>query len=72
MGLIAVLPGGWEWAPILLIVVLLFGAKRLPEIARSLGRAKKEFGDGLKEAQEEEPKSGQPPAASGGNGTSST
>lgn len=28
---------------ILLVVVLLFGARRLPELARGLGRAKREF-----------------------------
>lgn len=65
------LPGGGEWIPILLIVLLLFGAKRLPEMARSLGRAKKEFGEGLKDAENEEPKAGEPPVPpSNGNGTS--
>ena len=29
---------------ILLIVLLLFGSKRLPELARGMGRAMKEFG----------------------------
>jgi sec-independent protein translocase protein TatA len=32
-----------EWLLIFLIVLLLFGAKRLPEIARSLGKATQEF-----------------------------
>ncbi|NLG13761.1 MAG: twin-arginine translocase TatA/TatE family subunit [Lentisphaerae bacterium] len=35
--------GIWEWSIIFLIVLLLFGAKRLPEIARSLGKAANEF-----------------------------
>ncbi len=35
--------GIWEWTLIFLIVLLLFGAKRLPEIARSLGKAANEF-----------------------------
>lgn len=35
--------GGWEWLIILLIVVLLFGAKKLPELSRSLGTSIKEF-----------------------------
>jgi sec-independent protein translocase protein TatA len=30
---------------ILLIVLLLFGSKKLPELARGIGRAVKEFGD---------------------------
>ena len=35
--------GGWEWVIILVIVVLLFGAKKLPELAGSLGKSIKEF-----------------------------
>lgn len=35
--------GGWEFLLILLVILLLFGAKRLPEIARSLGKALREF-----------------------------
>ncbi|HTF53051.1 MAG TPA: Sec-independent protein translocase subunit TatA [Pseudonocardia sp.] len=33
------MPGGWEWVILLVVVLLLFGAKRLPEMARSLGRS---------------------------------
>ncbi|MBI1730287.1 twin-arginine translocase TatA/TatE family subunit [Candidatus Acetothermia bacterium] len=32
-----------EWIPILLIVLLLFGGKKLPELARSLGQAQRAF-----------------------------
>ena len=39
---------------ILAIVLLLFGAKRLPEMARSLGRSSKEFKKGLKEGEDED------------------
>jgi sec-independent protein translocase protein TatA len=35
---------------VLAVVLLLFGAKRLPEIARSLGRSSNEFKKGLKES----------------------
>jgi sec-independent protein translocase protein TatA len=35
---------GPDMIVILLIVLLLFGAKRLPELARGMGRAVKEFG----------------------------
>ena len=35
--------GMGEWLIIFLIILLLFGAKRLPEIARSLGTATNEF-----------------------------
>ena len=34
---------------IVAVIVLLFGARKLPELARSLGRAKTEFGKGIKE-----------------------
>lgn len=34
---------GWEWLIILAIVLLIFGAKRLPEAARGLGRSLKIF-----------------------------
>lgn len=33
------LPGGWELILVLLVVVLVFGAKRLPDSARALGRS---------------------------------
>lgn len=35
--------GGSEIIVILFIILLLFGAKRLPDLARSLGQAKQEF-----------------------------
>ncbi|NJK91906.1 MAG: twin-arginine translocase TatA/TatE family subunit [Blastochloris sp.] len=37
------LPQGGEWFIILFIVVLLFGARKLPELARGLGRSLAEF-----------------------------
>ena len=37
------MPGPLELVLILLVVLLLFGAKRLPEIARGMGQAIKEF-----------------------------
>ncbi len=38
---------------ILLIIVLLFGAKKLPELARGLGRSASEFKKGLKEEEQD-------------------
>jgi sec-independent protein translocase protein TatA len=38
-----VTPGPTEWVLILVIVLVLFGAKRLPELARGLGKSMNEF-----------------------------
>ena len=37
------MPGWSEWAIIALIVVLVFGARKLPELGRSVGEGIKEF-----------------------------
>lgn len=47
-------PGLGELIIILVVVLLLFGAKRLPEMARSLGRSTKEFKQGMDESVAEE------------------
>lgn len=40
---------GWPQLVIVLVIVLLvFGAKRLPEVGRSLGSGMREFKDGVK------------------------
>jgi sec-independent protein translocase protein TatA len=45
---------GWsEYLVIFLVVLLLFGAKRIPEIARSLGKAGGEYQKAKKEVAEE-------------------
>jgi sec-independent protein translocase protein TatA len=38
-------PGGSEWIFIILIVLLLFGGKKIPELMRGLGRGIREFND---------------------------
>ena len=46
------MPGGWEWIVVLVVAVLIFG-RRLPEIARGVGKSVTEFKKGIKEAQHE-------------------
>jgi sec-independent protein translocase protein TatA len=45
--------GGQEILVILVLILLLFGAKRLPELARSLGQGIKEFRKSVKEISED-------------------
>ncbi len=42
--------GAPELLIILAVVLLLFGSKKLPELARSMGRASKEFRKGLRDS----------------------
>lgn len=37
------MPGGWEWLIILVIVVFVFGAAKLPDLARGTGQALRIF-----------------------------
>ena len=46
------MPGPLEVVVILLVVLLLFGAKRLPEIGRALGEGIREFKKAIKEGSE--------------------
>jgi sec-independent protein translocase protein TatA len=49
--------GHTELLVIGLVVLVLFGAAAIPKFARSLGQAKKEFNQAMKEGEEEEKKS---------------
>lgn len=42
-------PGLWQILILIVVVALIFGAKKIPEIARALGRSSGEFKKGLKE-----------------------
>lgn len=46
------LPGGTEWFVILVVALLLFG-KRLPEVARSMGKSIQEFKRGLNNVKDD-------------------
>ena len=48
--------GGWEIIIVLLIVLLLFGARKLPDLARSIGASAKEFRKGLDSGMDDEDK----------------
>jgi sec-independent protein translocase protein TatA len=46
--------GPWQIALIVIVVLLLFGGKKIPELMRGLGSGIKEFKDASKEEEEEE------------------
>ena len=47
------MPGGMEWLLIALVVLLLFGGKKIPELAKGLGSGIKNFKKAVKEDEEE-------------------
>lgn len=49
----AAMLGGWEILLLLAVVLLLFGAKRLPELAKGLGKSIKEFKKASDDTHEE-------------------
>lgn len=49
----AALLGGWEIVLILAVVLILFGAKKLPELAKGLGTGIKEFKKATREVSDE-------------------
>lgn len=58
-------PGWGEILVIVLVIVLFFGAKRIPDIARALGKSLNEFKKGREEGARPEKKDGDaaPPPA---------
>ena len=46
-------PGLMQILICVLIIAVLFGAKKIPELARSIGKAKGEFKKGLQESEKE-------------------
>jgi sec-independent protein translocase protein TatA len=47
------MPSGPEWIIVLVIVLLVFGGAQLPKLAKNLGKAQKEFKEGLAEGMED-------------------
>ncbi len=43
-----------EWMLVAVAVSLLFGANKLPELAKSIGKTRKAFKEGMREADEED------------------
>ena len=50
--LMNLLPSGSEWLIILVVFLLLFGGKKIPELMRGLGKGVKSFKEGVNEAKE--------------------
>jgi sec-independent protein translocase protein TatA len=51
------IPGVWQGVLILVVVLLLFGGKKIPELMKGLGKGMKEFKDASKGEGAEEEKS---------------
>ncbi len=46
--------GPWEWILVVLLVLLLFGHKKVPDLARALGRSLSEFKKGRAEGENQD------------------
>lgn len=51
--------GTWELVVIVLVILLLFGGKKIPELMKGLGKGVKSFKEGLKEVDDEIKKDGE-------------
>jgi sec-independent protein translocase protein TatA len=51
----------WHWLIVLLIIVLIFGTKKLRNIGQDLGGAVKGFKEGMRSAEEPPPPPAEPP-----------
>ena len=48
--------GPWQWVIIALVVLLLFGGKKIPELMKGLGKGVKSFKEGMNEMDIDEKK----------------
>lgn len=56
MNILSILPlmiGTWEWVIIALVILLLFGGKKIPELMKGLGKGVKSFKDGVNSVEKE-------------------
>jgi sec-independent protein translocase protein TatA len=51
-GKVMSMPGGMEWLLIAFVVLLLFGGKKIPELAKGLGSGIKNFKNAVKDDEE--------------------
>jgi len=61
--LLLAMPSGMEWIIIVLVILLLFGGKKIPELMRGIGKGIREFNDAknnvsreIREGVNDEPK----------------
>ena len=47
------MPSGGEWITILIVVIVLIGGKKIPELARGIGKGIREFNDAKKGVKDE-------------------
>ena len=45
INLLLSMPGGTEWILIIVVVLLMFGGKKIPELMRGVGKGMREFND---------------------------
>ena len=45
--------GGWEVVIIALVILLLFGGRKIPELMRGIGKGIRSFKDGIKDVEKE-------------------
>lgn len=51
--LLGFLPTGMEWPIILVVILLLFGGKKIPELMKGIGKGVRGFKDGLKDIEDD-------------------
>ncbi|MBE7550811.1 MAG: twin-arginine translocase TatA/TatE family subunit [Anaerolineales bacterium] len=49
------LGGGWEWLIILVIVIIIFGVGKLPQVGGAIGKSIREFREASASPKEKEP-----------------